>query len=140
MCSSDLKQGYNHVTLSTLIGIPAFYLITHNEQSLVNEMQRIYDTKIMKEMMKRPWEIPLQKPRSTVQGSIFGQKYLSITLDEVHNAHNHGSCYLAALRVFQQSVIKLALTATPLHTGHKVCVVYHVIWRMLRVITFRILP
>jgi TATA-binding protein-associated factor len=85
-------------------------------------MQRIYDTKITKQITKQPWEIPPQKARSTVEGSIFGQRFLSVTLDESHTARNLGGNYLAALRVYQQGIIKLALTATPLHTGHKVWV------------------
>jgi hypothetical protein len=74
--------------------------------------------------MKRPWEIPPLKARSTVKGSIFGQDFLSITQDESHHSRNLGLSFLAAFRMFQQGIIKLALTATPLHTGHKVWVLF----------------
>lgn len=83
-------------------------------------MQRIYDTKETKK--KRPWELPPAKIRSTVQGTVFGQRFLSVTLDEAHTARNLGLNYYASLRVFQQAVVKLALTGTPLLTGPKVTI------------------
>jgi TATA-binding protein-associated factor len=83
-------------------------------------MQRIYDTKETKKNMKRPWELPPLKIRSTTKGTVFGQSFLSVTLDEAHNARNLSLNYYASLRVFQQAIIKLALTGTPLLTGPKV--------------------
>jgi hypothetical protein len=85
-------------------------VLTRRKQSLQNDMQRIYDTKETKKNMKRPWELPPLKIRSTTKGTVFGQSFLSVTLDEAHNARNLSLNYYASLRVFQQAIIKLALT------------------------------
>jgi hypothetical protein len=45
-----------------------------------------------------------------------------VTIDEVHEMRNVGVKYYAALRVMQQGMIKLALTATPLLTAPKVSI------------------
>jgi hypothetical protein len=91
-------------------------------QSLSNEFQHVYKTKL--EKGQQPWELPHQKRRATVEGTIFEQHFLTVTMDEAHNARNLGVNYFAPLRIFQQAVVKLALTGTPLLTGPKVTVFF----------------
>ena len=71
-----------------------------------------------------PWALPPLLPlvhRADVSKTLFGQNFLSITLDEAHNIRNYGAKHSAALAILDRSVIRLILTATPLQTGTKVC-------------------
>ena len=71
-------------------------------------------------MAKRanPWDYP-QTTRN-LEGTIFNQKFLTVIMDEAHHLRNLGAKQLAGLRILDQAVIRLVLTATPLHTGPRV--------------------
>ena len=58
--------------------------------------------------------------RSTAEGTIFGQSFLTATFDELHETRVVGLKYYSVMRMFQQAKVKLGLTATPLLTSPKV--------------------
>ncbi|KAF8153559.1 hypothetical protein BJ912DRAFT_868663 [Pholiota molesta] len=57
--------------------------------------------------------------RADVNKTLFGQSFLSVTLDEAHNFRNHGTKHLAALEILDNTIIRLVLSATPLQTATK---------------------
>jgi hypothetical protein len=67
---------------------------------------------------KKPSELP-ERTRS-LEGTLFSQNYLTVSLDEAHEMRNLGPKYYSALTALKQGRIKLALTATPLLTSPKV--------------------
>ncbi|KAF7771865.1 hypothetical protein Agabi119p4_6176 [Agaricus bisporus var. burnettii] len=67
----------------------------------------------------RPWLIPSTAPSKTVKGTIFGQDFLSIIVDEAHHMRNPGNKHVSTLRLLRQARIKVIMTATPLHTAPK---------------------
>ena len=67
----------------------------------------------------RPWVVPQAK--KDLKDTIFGQKYLTVIVDEAHIMRNKGQKHLSALRLLQQATVRLIMTATPLHTSFKVC-------------------
>ncbi|KAF9470036.1 hypothetical protein BDN70DRAFT_902436, partial [Pholiota conissans] len=51
---------------------------------------------------KLPWDTPPMlaiQQRADISKTLFGQKYLSVSLDEAHNFRNHGSKHMAALLI-----------------------------------------
>jgi hypothetical protein len=85
-------------------------------QTLQHDMQRMYQSKAGKG--KRPWELPVMKVGMT-EGTVFHQRFLTVTVNEMHEMCNIGVKYYAALHIFQQAEVKLGLTATPLLTSPK---------------------
>ena len=70
-----------------------------------------------------PWALPPLLPlarRADVSKTLFGQQFLSITLDEAHNFRNYGAKHSGALAILDQSIVRLILSATPLQTATKV--------------------
>lgn len=66
---------------------------------------------------QRPWSVPPTK--TSLANTIFGQDFLTIVIDEAHHMRNAGNKHTAALRLLQQSRVRLIMTATPLHTAPK---------------------
>ena len=81
-------------------------------------MSKAYASKLAKG--KRPWELPARKGLNSLDNTLFGQAFLSVSVDEVHQMRNAGTKHFGVLRIFQQAVLKLAMTGTPLLTGPKV--------------------
>ena len=70
-----------------------------------------------------PWALPPLLPlahRADASKTLFGQNFLTVTLDEAHNFRNYGAKHTAALAILDQSIIRLILSATPLQTATKV--------------------
>lgn len=70
-----------------------------------------------------PWTMPSLLPRmvrADITKTLFGQRYLSVVIDEAHNFRNHGPKHFAALAILDKAVIRLPLTGTPLQTATKV--------------------
>ncbi|KAF8054482.1 P-loop containing nucleoside triphosphate hydrolase protein [Lyophyllum atratum] len=65
----------------------------------------------------RPWDMPTAK--GSLTNTLFGQKYLTVTVDEAHHMRNMGRKHTAILRLLEQATIRLAMTATPLHTSSR---------------------
>ncbi|KAG6852776.1 hypothetical protein C0991_009199 [Blastosporella zonata] len=65
----------------------------------------------------RPWDIPESK--SSTSHTILGPQYLTIIVDESHQMRNAGNQQLAVLRLLHQAIIRIPMTATPLHTSPK---------------------
>ncbi|KAF8054476.1 P-loop containing nucleoside triphosphate hydrolase protein [Lyophyllum atratum] len=65
----------------------------------------------------RPWDMPTAK--GSLTNTLFGQKYLTVTVDEAHRMRNMGRKHTAILRLLEQATIRLAMTATPLHTSSR---------------------
>ncbi|KAK7434927.1 hypothetical protein VKT23_019930 [Stygiomarasmius scandens] len=83
-------------------------------QSLVNEYLSVFGAK---DRSKSPWKLPRLKVGASLEGTIFGQNFLSATLDEGHDMRNIGSKYYAALALFRRALLRLLPTATPLQTA-----------------------
>ncbi|KAJ3560425.1 hypothetical protein NP233_g10845 [Leucocoprinus birnbaumii] len=66
-----------------------------------------------------PWDVPPQKPKATFSDSLFGQWFLTVTVDEAHHLRNLGIKHTATLRLLEKSNLRLIMTATPLHTSSK---------------------
>ncbi|KAF9470636.1 hypothetical protein BDN70DRAFT_901952, partial [Pholiota conissans] len=88
-------------------------------------LQKDYNALHLKKPKKSgslPWDpLPLRsaKHRPEISKTLFGQRYLSITLDEAHNFRNHGAKHSAALEILKLAIIRLILSATPLQTATK---------------------
>jgi hypothetical protein len=69
-----------------------------------------------------PWAPPKCLPAfaDKVSNTLFGQHYLSVTLDEAHLYRNMGPKHLSALSVLEKAVLRFVMTATPLQTSTKV--------------------
>ncbi|KAF8881145.1 P-loop containing nucleoside triphosphate hydrolase protein [Gymnopilus junonius] len=70
---------------------------------------------------KMPWEARQQLPgfKENVQSNLFGQKYLTVVLDEAHEFRNTGPKHTAAFAILQKACLRLVMTATPLQTSTK---------------------
>lgn len=70
-----------------------------------------------------PWDTPNKKAKfqENLPKTLFGQRYLSSTLDEGHNFRNVGARHQAGLAILDCSEFRLVQTATPLLTSHAVC-------------------
>lgn len=84
-------------------------------------MNHVYSSRVTNRQW--PWELPKQKRHT--EGTIFHQKFLSITIDEIHEMRTLGTRHYAALRIMQQGTLKLGLTGTPLQTSPKVSTIYN---------------
>lgn len=69
-----------------------------------------------------PWANPPPLPtyKALVSKTLFGQRYLSITLDEAQGFRNVGAKHSAAFLILQLASFLFILTATPLQTSTKV--------------------
>jgi TATA-binding protein-associated factor len=111
------EQNYHYNTLCKQSpSSEAWHILTCQIQTLQNEMQRVYETKVAKG--KPLWQLPDQK--ISTEGTIFHQRYTTVVIDEAHEMRNLGIKHYGALRIFQQGLLKLALTGTPLLTAPKV--------------------
>ncbi|KAF8869930.1 SNF2 family N-terminal domain-containing protein [Infundibulicybe gibba] len=88
-------------------------LTTHS--SLVSDFQRVYHSRVVGK--KSPWTLP--QKHSPTDGTVFHQRFLTVTIDEAHGMRNIGLKYHAALRILQQASVKLVMTGTPLLTSVK---------------------
>lgn len=69
-----------------------------------------------------PWTPPDKNPNfhEIVSKTLFGQRYLSTTVDEAHEFRNVGPKHIALLELLDLSVVRLIGTATPLLTSNAV--------------------
>ncbi|TFK16542.1 hypothetical protein FA15DRAFT_607075, partial [Coprinopsis marcescibilis] len=56
---------------------------------------------------------------SKVGSTLYGLEYLTVTWDEAQGIRNAGAKHLAALRLFEQSCLRIIMTATPIQTSIK---------------------
>jgi hypothetical protein len=80
-------------------------------------MALLYHSKL--EKGQRPWELP-RKKRASMEGTLFGLRWFVVIIDELHIFRNPGTKYFGVMRIFEQGVVKLGLTGTPLLTATKV--------------------
>ncbi|KAF9441652.1 hypothetical protein P691DRAFT_683240 [Macrolepiota fuliginosa MF-IS2] len=90
-------------------------IIVSSHSALFTDMQKTHKKPDRKNV--RPWTIPDAK--SSLVNTIFSQDFLTITVDEAHHMRNAGNKHTAALRLLQQTRVRLIMTATPLHTAPK---------------------
>ncbi|KAF9444080.1 hypothetical protein P691DRAFT_678274 [Macrolepiota fuliginosa MF-IS2] len=90
-------------------------IVVASESVLYNDMKKTH--KAPDRRGARPWDIP--EAKGSLAGTIFGQSFLMVIIDEAHHMRNVGNKHAAALRVLQQTRIRLIMTATPLHTAPK---------------------
>ncbi|PPQ80636.1 hypothetical protein CVT26_007424, partial [Gymnopilus dilepis] len=67
-----------------------------------------------------PWapRTPVSNYEDLARNTVFGQKFLSVTLDEAHEFRNN-SKHCAALALVDLSILRLIATATPLQTSNQ---------------------
>ncbi|KAF5345577.1 hypothetical protein D9756_011032 [Leucocoprinus leucothites] len=88
-------------------------------QVLANEFRENHAVTPRRTRNSRPWDIPPLKPKVLLSNTLFGQWFLTVTIDEAHHLRNAGSKHTAALRLLQQATVRIIMTATPLHTAPK---------------------
>ncbi|KAF8951749.1 P-loop containing nucleoside triphosphate hydrolase protein, partial [Flammula alnicola] len=96
-------------------------IILAPHSALQKDFQSLYLAK-SKTSGALPWTTPPLLPlnrRANISKTLFGQCYLSTTLDEAHHFRNHGAKHSAALAILGQTTMRLVLTATPLQTATK---------------------
>jgi hypothetical protein len=79
-------------------------------------MKAVHRTKRAKK--QQPWEYPAQWKDPA--GTLFGQRFLTVIIDEAHTGRNVGNQHFSMLRILKQAVVRLPLTATPLLTSPQV--------------------
>ncbi|KAH0583325.1 hypothetical protein H2248_011193 [Termitomyces sp. 'cryptogamus'] len=67
----------------------------------------------------RPWEISPPTKNAALENTLFGHDYLVTIVDEAHVVRNAGKQHSAILKLLQKSVVRIPMTATPLHTASK---------------------
>jgi TATA-binding protein-associated factor len=87
-------------------------------QALFRDMSVSYVNLSGKRKNPRPWDMP--KPKGSLENTIFGEKFLTVVIDEAHYMRNKGNKHTAALCLLQQATVRVIMTATPLHTSPKV--------------------
>ncbi|RDB19056.1 Transcription regulatory protein SNF2 [Hypsizygus marmoreus] len=94
-------------------------VVSHSraKQALFKELNDNHSASKKKRKDRRPWDIPPTK--RSLDRTIFGQTFLTAVVDEAHHMRNMGRKHAAALRVLQQSSVRIIMTATPLHTSSK---------------------
>ncbi|RDB15031.1 Protein CHROMATIN REMODELING 5 [Hypsizygus marmoreus] len=70
---------------------------------------------------KLPWQhpSPLFTYSTLVSSTLYGQQYMSVTLDEAHAFRNVGPKHSSALLLLEKSILRFIMTATPLQTSTK---------------------
>ncbi|KAF8889787.1 P-loop containing nucleoside triphosphate hydrolase protein [Infundibulicybe gibba] len=92
-------------------------LIIASHSALQSDFLSCYKA-VNKARGRKPWDLP-NIHNSDVSNTLFGQRYLTVTIDEIHHMRNVGVKYYACLRLREQTQIMLGLTATPLQTAPK---------------------
>lgn len=71
---------------------------------------------------KLPWAEPhrLATYDALLGNTLYGQEYLSITLDEAQGYRNSGAKHSAAIGVLKKGKVRMIMSATPLQTSTKV--------------------
>ncbi|KAF5343888.1 hypothetical protein D9756_011620 [Leucocoprinus leucothites] len=72
----------------------------------------------------RPWDIPETRKSTVFDRTIFGQQFLSVTIDEAHHMRNVGNKHTAMLCLLDAAIIRIIMTATPLHTSPKASILF----------------
>ena len=68
----------------------------------------------------RPWDFPSPKKNAALENMLMGHNYLVTVVDEAHLVRNAGRQQCAVLKLLERSVVRIPMTATPLHTTSKV--------------------
>lgn len=89
------------------------HIFTHLPQTLFADMKVVHKAKQVKN--QQPWEFPPQWKDPA--GTLFGQRFLTVIIDEAHTGRNLGNQHFSMLRILKQGVVRLPLTATPLLTS-----------------------
>lgn len=106
-------------------------------QALKSEFTAFFASRTDKS--RPPWELSTPVTDS-LKGSIFGQKFLTVTVDEMHLMRNLGPMYYATLAIYNQATIRIGLTGTPLHTAPKVSFLHVCFGGLYIVFTFALMP
>ncbi|THU90177.1 hypothetical protein K435DRAFT_864524 [Dendrothele bispora CBS 962.96] len=90
-------------------------IIITTHSSLQNEFSFVFKNKTSRSAS--PWQLPDRKRKT--EGTIFHQKFLSVSVDEMHLMRNVGIRHWSVLALLEQTTVKIGLTATPLLTSPK---------------------
>ncbi|KAJ3566667.1 hypothetical protein NP233_g6859 [Leucocoprinus birnbaumii] len=95
-------------------------IIVASHSVIFNDFRKLHsNVKKKKKKDANPWEIPPVKPSQTLKDTVFGQFFLTVTVDEAHHMRNLGNKQISTLRLLQQAKVRLIMTATPIHTAPK---------------------
>lgn len=95
--------------------------LTYASQALQQDFAKCFHGKSAGGRQGVPWELPSRKSVKLEESStLFSQRYLSLVIDEGHLLRNIGPRHLAALGLGDQSLVRLILSATPIHTKSSV--------------------
>jgi TATA-binding protein-associated factor len=90
-------------------------------QALQQDFNHLYCTSLCSADL--PWDYPepVLAYSQRLPSTLYGQKFLSVVIDEAQGVRNTGPKHTSALRILDQASVRLILTATPLQTSTKVC-------------------
>ncbi|KAJ3557756.1 hypothetical protein NP233_g11663 [Leucocoprinus birnbaumii] len=97
---------------------PENRIIVASHSAVFNDFRKTHQPlKTISKYGSQPWTIPDAKNAKSLNNTIFDQSFLTVVVDEAHQMRNPGAKHVATLRLLEQSVIRLIMTATPLLTG-----------------------
>ncbi|RXW15947.1 hypothetical protein EST38_g9910 [Candolleomyces aberdarensis] len=94
-------------------------IILAAQSALQQDFNLLYTTK--RGSMSLPWDLPerAQAYDARIPSTLYGQRYLTVAIDEAQGLRNLGAKHSSALRILDQGSVRLILTATPLQTSTK---------------------
>jgi superfamily II DNA or RNA helicase len=87
-------------------------------KALLKEMNNNFTVPRKNKNNNRPWNLPTTK--KPLEHTLFGYSYLTVIIDEAHHMRNAGNKHTSALKLLESAIVRLIMTATPLHTSSKV--------------------
>ncbi|KAJ2911463.1 hypothetical protein MD484_g8951, partial [Candolleomyces efflorescens] len=96
-------------------------IIIASHSTLLQEYRLLWESNSKvpsKNSDRLPWDHPPERLGAEARKpkTLYGQKYLTLILDEAQVARNYGSTHSAVLLILKQAHARLVLTATPLQT------------------------
>ncbi|RXW12083.1 hypothetical protein EST38_g13772 [Candolleomyces aberdarensis] len=98
---------------------PSHRIILTSQSALQQDFNSLYS--YQPKLLDLPWDYPesVSEYKRRLPSTLFGQKFLSVTIDEAQGVKNTGPKHTSALRILDQALVRIVLTATPLHTSTK---------------------
>ncbi|RXW14683.1 hypothetical protein EST38_g11168 [Candolleomyces aberdarensis] len=98
---------------------PSHRIILTSQSALQQDFNSLYS--YQSKLLDLPWDYPepVFEYKRRLPSTLFGQNFLSVTIDEAQGVKNTGPKHTSALRILDQALVRIVLTATPLHTSTK---------------------
>lgn len=99
---------------------PANRIILVSESALQNDFTSVYALiEPTDQSDGLPWDPPQRRPTASFNKTLYGHKYLSITVDEGHHFRNPGMKHMGALTLLQRAQLRFVMSGTPLQTSNQ---------------------